>query len=286
MTAAEYEAYVEQVVRELDFWASATISRNKRFRGVRQPGSYEIDIAFELFLTDLIAFRLIVECKNYKRPVTRPVVQQLAQTRDAINADKAAIASPSGFSKEAIDVARDLGIALWVIARDVPFDVVMANEGLKIMGLSDLYFSLRTDYLALFGIADVGDDLHANLVAPLKAKRLSAPHRESDGLSDATELSSADARVGCQFYRSVTEGSARFTYEHHPLIDDACAQAQIVEWAFTRATKDLLADRALRRLVDRWEQGAKARFKNARVAQHAIQCVKANDHRAFFKLLW
>jgi hypothetical protein len=36
------------------------------------------------------------------------MVQQLAQTRDAITAQKAAIASPVGFTKDAMTVARDL----------------------------------------------------------------------------------------------------------------------------------------------------------------------------------
>jgi hypothetical protein len=82
-------------VRQFDFWRSATATRNRRFPGVRQPGSYEIDIAFEVFL-EPVWFRLIVECKNHKRRVTRPVVQQL---------EKAAIASPTGFSDEAMQVA-------------------------------------------------------------------------------------------------------------------------------------------------------------------------------------
>src|SRR5262249_37048660 len=64
---------------------------------------------------DAIRFLLIVECKNWKRPVDRPVVQKIAQTRDAIGADKAAIASPLGFTREAHDVACSLEVALWII---------------------------------------------------------------------------------------------------------------------------------------------------------------------------
>lgn len=123
MTPSEYEEYVQQVVQQLTFWEGANVYRNKRFPGVRQPGEYEVDIAFELFLSELVFFRLIVECKNHARPVTRPVVQNLAQTRDAIGAHKAAIASPIGFSEEAIEVAKALGIALWVVAKDIPVNI-------------------------------------------------------------------------------------------------------------------------------------------------------------------
>ena len=78
MTPKEYEVYVASVVHTFDFLAGATVIRNKRFPGVRQPGMYEIDIAVELWLSEQVFFRIIVECKNHRRPVTRPVVQQLA----------------------------------------------------------------------------------------------------------------------------------------------------------------------------------------------------------------
>ena len=44
------------------------------------------------------------------------MIQKLAQTRDAIAAHKAIVCSPSGFTQEAIKVAKAHGIALWVIA--------------------------------------------------------------------------------------------------------------------------------------------------------------------------
>ena len=71
-------------------------------------------------------------------------MQKLAQTRDAIGAHKAPIASPSGFSKGAIDVAETLGIALWVIAKDIPISVMMGVDGLKILRLSDVFYRLRS----------------------------------------------------------------------------------------------------------------------------------------------
>lgn len=116
MTSEEYEAYVEEVIGNLSPFRRLHIRRNERIPGVRQPGQYEIDVAVEFFIGDKLRFLLIVECKNWKRPVGREVVQKLSQTRDAIAAHKAVICSPVGFTREATEVARAHGIALWVIA--------------------------------------------------------------------------------------------------------------------------------------------------------------------------
>jgi len=115
LTAKQYELYVAELVRSLNFGKKGTVSVNRRYDGKRQPGSYEVDVSLEVQLATALKFWLIVECKNWKRPVDRPVVQKIAQTRDAIGADKAAIASPIGFSQEAEEVAKTLEVALWVI---------------------------------------------------------------------------------------------------------------------------------------------------------------------------
>jgi hypothetical protein len=117
MKGAEYEEYVAELVRQLKFCQNAVISRNRKFQGKRQPGEYEIDVAVEITFEEAAYFLMIIECKDWKRPIDRPVVQKLAQTRDAISAHKAVIVSPVGFSQEAIDVAKAHGIALWVICR-------------------------------------------------------------------------------------------------------------------------------------------------------------------------
>lgn len=117
LTPKEYEAYVAELVRQLDFCKNARLFRNQKFLGVRQPGEYEIDVAVKVKLSEAVDFFLIVECKNWKRPVDRPVIQKLAQTRDAISAHKAAVVSPVGFTAEAVSVAEAHGIALWIISQ-------------------------------------------------------------------------------------------------------------------------------------------------------------------------
>lgn len=116
LSPKEYEAYIEELVGNLLPFSGAAIRRNQRMAVVRQPGEYEIDVVAEFIIGDKLRFLLIVECKNWSKPVGRDVIQKLAQTRDAIAAHKAVVCSPVGFTKEAIEVAKAHGIALWVIA--------------------------------------------------------------------------------------------------------------------------------------------------------------------------
>lgn len=117
MAPDEYERFVAEIVRSLSFVKGASVKLNHRARGVRQPGTYEIDIFVETEFDDALRLVLIVECKNWSRPVDRPVVQKVVQTRDAIAAHKAAIASPVGFSREALEVAEANGVAMWVLSQ-------------------------------------------------------------------------------------------------------------------------------------------------------------------------
>lgn len=278
MTPSEYEEYVQQVVQQLTFWEGANVYRNKRFPGVRQPGEYEVDIAFELFLSELVFFRLIVECKNHARPVTRPVVQNLAQTRDAIGAHKAAIASPIGFSEEAIEVAKALGIALWVVAKDIPVNIIMAYEGLKILGLSEAFYRLRTSYLALFGIeanSDLSD--RVNIVNANSAN----PITRQPPLFDTNKTDD-----NFHFWRGVNAGSAHFSYENHPLFDSDCAQLQILDCVFESIGAQMVRNEGVEQKVRKWEEEVIRNFKPARAAEAAIAFVKSNEQERFFKLLW
>jgi Restriction endonuclease len=125
MTSSDYEKYVTQIVRQFDFCKHAKISNNRKFQGKRQPGEYEIDIAVEVRFSEAVDFLMIIECKYWNRPVDRPVIQSVAQTKDAISAHKAVIATVQGFSKEAISVAEAHSIALWRV--DPEFDEERKN---------------------------------------------------------------------------------------------------------------------------------------------------------------
>ena len=115
MNAAEFEDFVCLVVNRLDIARLGKVYRNRRYEGQRQPGHYEIDIAVELTLDEALAFLVVVECKNWSRPVDRPVIQKLVQTCDAISAHKAVVVSANGFTSEASAVAVNSGVALWTL---------------------------------------------------------------------------------------------------------------------------------------------------------------------------
>jgi len=289
VTPQEYEAYVARLVQNFEFCRNATVTRNKRFPGIRQPGMYEIDIAVEMFLSEEVFFRMIVECKNHGRPVTRPVVQQLAQTRDAIGANKAAIASPVGFSKEAEEVADAFGIALWVMAEDVATSIIMGFEGPYISYWNELYYELRLQYLGLIGIDPAGE-VEIKL---LDASRTdTVPESQTDGDPRHVayiEETFGDIRGRLTFYRGITVGSAVETPKPERLFDPDSAQAQIADWALA-AVRDLPVDAEIHKTIDTWRRGSRQRIRDEAscdeaAATTAIERVEAGERQPFTDLL-
>jgi hypothetical protein len=181
MTAEEYEAYVAELVSQLEIFSSATIFRNKEFPGVRQPGKYEIDVAVEFVLAGIMRFLLIIECKNWSRPIDRPIVQKFIQTRDAVSAHKAALVSPVGFTKEAIEVAEAQGIALWVIAEKV-WHTVLYCKSMPLYKPRVTYRELRLSCLKTIGYAT--KQLRACSLLP--QNKASGPHLYDS--SDGTKI--------------------------------------------------------------------------------------------------
>jgi hypothetical protein len=92
---------------------NARMFRNKVYPGAKDRRGYEIDISFELTLTEGLSVLVIVECKAYTRPVDRDVVQKILQVRDDIAAHKAIVISSHGFRTGAVRLARANGVALW-----------------------------------------------------------------------------------------------------------------------------------------------------------------------------
>jgi restriction endonuclease len=159
MTPREYEAYVEELISGLSLFRGMRVSRNKRFSGMRQPGEYEVDVALEYNFEDKIRMLFIVECKLWSKPIGRDVIQRLVQTRDAIAAHKAIVCSPIGFTKEAVEVAKVHGIALWVIAakhqnepHSLTWDVpVSCPSPPEILAAQDVIYNLRMALMDIFG---------------------------------------------------------------------------------------------------------------------------------------
>lgn len=230
MNSKEYEDFVENTLNCLDFFRNANIYRNRKFIGVRQPGSYEIDIAYEMVIDNMVKFTLIVECKNHGRPITRPLIQNFHQTKEAINAQKAAIVSPIGFTNEAIEVAQNLGISLWVISKDEPVEIVMAYEGMRINSLSECFYELYLDYLKLLGIElkDKKTNTNTKLVNYL-------------GVSNRSTITENNQiNENSDFIIKTREGSAFFSYENHPIFNKPCAIREIIDNLIKANNEDML----------------------------------------------
>ncbi len=160
MNSRQYEEYVADVVRSLSISKKAKVYMNRKYAGVRQPGSYEIDVACEVWIDKALFFLIIVECKNWKNPVDRPQIQKLIQTRDAISAHKAAFASPVGYTKEAIEVAKANGVALWVVAKGT-FDELAGGGYAAVSVASIISSNLRW---FVYDLLEYAGEFYKNLI--------------------------------------------------------------------------------------------------------------------------
>lgn len=74
-------------------------------------GNYQIDgyIEFEVMG---VKYKTLVECKHYRKPISREIVQKVYDNLRAVGAQKGIIISTSNFQSGAILYARQHGIAL------------------------------------------------------------------------------------------------------------------------------------------------------------------------------
>ena len=110
MTPTEFEKFALQMLTEqtkgLD---KVNIIHNKMVEAY--DGNYQLDgyIEFEVMG---VMYKTIVECKRYKYPISREIVQKVYDNLRAVGAQKGIIISTSNFQSGAIEYARIHGIAL------------------------------------------------------------------------------------------------------------------------------------------------------------------------------
>jgi len=73
-------------------------------------GDYEIDVTVRFGALDA-EFLVLVECKHYKNPVKREVIQSLHSKLLSVGAQKGMVFSSSGFQSGALEFAKAHGIA-------------------------------------------------------------------------------------------------------------------------------------------------------------------------------
>jgi len=107
-------------------------------------GEYEIDVAVR-FQAMGVPFLVLVECKRYRKPVEREVVQVLYDRMRSIGAQKGILFSTSKFQSGALEYATRHGIAL----------IQLVDGNALIMGRSseplpgDPFFPGRPDYFGM-----------------------------------------------------------------------------------------------------------------------------------------
>ena len=154
MSPDEYEGLVErQISGDYAAVAGATVTRNERVKGVRQPGMYEIDVGVRMKIADIEYFT-IIECKLLSRKVDRPIIQKIIQTRDAIAAHKAIVVTNIGFSPEAEQVARANGVGLQIVGLEARM-TVWGHSGPE--DVYDIVIGGREAFAGLIGYSGDGE---------------------------------------------------------------------------------------------------------------------------------
>jgi hypothetical protein len=242
-TPDDYEQLVHEVVRSLALPSSASTARNRRYKGVKQPGMYEIDIAIELEFDGLLFMLIIVECKAWRRPVDRPQIQKLVQTRDAIGAHKAVMATLCGFSAEAFEVAKVNGVACWVVGRTgLVWGHAMPD------GVSHVRMTLRAVCGRLLELVDVWLGIPPpGSVRWLELEREGAVGWPEDG-SDPTRALPWIWHAGIE----VNDGLLQTLYRPTPVFIDLMVGEIAVE--FLRLVAAASEEHSLKRKLQRWRE--------------------------------
>jgi len=125
-----FEDLTENIFRKLTDPKIHKIERNVKIEG--PDGKREIDILIT-YLTNNIEHKTIIECKDYKRPLTIEKLDAIASKMKDVKANKAIMVTRSGYSKQSKSKAKRLNIDLftahqassekWGIDIDIPIRV-------------------------------------------------------------------------------------------------------------------------------------------------------------------
>lgn len=110
LTPEQFELEVKKIIETLG--SKLTNFESKHLEKIQgMDGEYEVDITarFEAFGSN---FLVLIECKKYKSPVKRDVVQVLSDRIHSTGAHKGMIFTTSGFQRGAIEYAQKHGISL------------------------------------------------------------------------------------------------------------------------------------------------------------------------------
>lgn len=122
-SATEYELYVKMVMEALISAQDLTVTvrHNVRMIGTAGPPGDQFDVYWE-HRTAGVVNRIVVECKHYKRMVTKGHVQHLQGVVAGHPGLRGVIATSRGFQSGAVAYAKQHGIGLQIIRPAVEAD--------------------------------------------------------------------------------------------------------------------------------------------------------------------
>lgn len=165
MSPIEFERYsleiLESQTKEL---GNVKIEHNKIMEA--DDGSYQLDgyIEFEVMG---VMYKTIVECKHWKNPVDRKVIQTVYSNLCAIGAQKGIVISTSNFQTGAIRFASKHGIALIQLTKSSELSYAGGNGKVVVGGLSG-FSRGKTPYIGvLVGQGKDGESVTHVYLTPL-----------------------------------------------------------------------------------------------------------------------
>jgi restriction system protein len=110
MTPTNFEKYSIKVLEDnMGALQNIHFEHNKKIKA--KDGTYQIDGFIEFDVMG-IRYKTLVECKLYKNPVSREIIQKVFDNLRAVGAQKGIVISTSNFQSGAIQYAEEHGIAL------------------------------------------------------------------------------------------------------------------------------------------------------------------------------
>ena len=177
MSPIDFEKYALQVLKsKIKGLENVKFIHNKIIEAY--DGNYQLDGYVEFEVMGVL-YKTIVECKHYKYPISREIIQKVYDNLRAVGAHKGIVVSTSNFQSGAITYAKNHGIALIQLTESgenykmrgrynvilnhsytpynggLPYIGVMVGSGLNDIGVTCSYLSPYSDKLKEF-LMDIG----------------------------------------------------------------------------------------------------------------------------------
>lgn len=140
----EFELFVSDIYKDSD---KVKVEHDVTLIG-KSGAKRQIDV-FVTQISKLHKFTTLIECKRWKKPVTRQVIDVLYASIDDLNASKGVIFTTKGYEKGAIEYAKSKNIDIFIV-RDIREDEY-GNLGKQF----SLYLQMYNGKLSNFDLTDL-----------------------------------------------------------------------------------------------------------------------------------